>query len=205
MNRQEFDILCGTCAHNLSEGPEHAAWTFWQWVYQDQREFWFMMEHLNKVTPAPKRILEIGSEHGAGLIFWDRVVGSEGQVISIDNTGPPHNHRWTMDYSTCTSDMTFIAGNSHDPAVLEQVKNTLTGPLDFIFIDGDHSYAGVKRDFEDYSPLVRKGGLVGFHDTIYGDGPDLRPSEFGVGNAFNEIDMPKAKISLSHGTGVVFI
>ncbi len=205
MNRAEFDILCNTCAHNTSEGPAHAKWTFWNWVSQDQREFWFMMEHLNEVTPAPKRILEIGSQHGAGLIFWDRVVGSEGQVISIDFTAPPYNHRWTMDYSTCTSDMTFIAGDSHDPAVMGQVKNTLTGPLDFIFIDGDHSYDGTMADFNDYSPLVRKGGLIGFHDTNYGDGPDLRPSDQKCGDAFNDIDMPKAKISLTHGTGVVFM
>jgi predicted O-methyltransferase YrrM len=36
--------------------------------------------------------------------------------------------------------------------------------VDFIFIDGDHSHDGVKRDFELYSPLVRKGGIIAFHD-----------------------------------------
>jgi predicted O-methyltransferase YrrM len=36
--------------------------------------------------------------------------------------------------------------------------------LDYLFIDGDHTYAGVKRDFEMYSPLVRSGGQVAFHD-----------------------------------------
>jgi predicted O-methyltransferase YrrM len=36
--------------------------------------------------------------------------------------------------------------------------------LDFLFIDGDHTYEGVKKDFEMYSPLVRKGGLIAFHD-----------------------------------------
>ena len=37
--------------------------------------------------------------------------------------------------------------------------------IDFLFIDGDHSYEGVKKDFEMYSPFVRKGGLIVFHDT----------------------------------------
>jgi len=32
--------------------------------------------------------------------------------------------------------------------------------LDFLFIDGDHSYEGVRRDFEMYSPLVREGGII---------------------------------------------
>jgi len=36
--------------------------------------------------------------------------------------------------------------------------------LDFLFIDGDHSYEGVKKDFEMYSPLVKKEGIIAFHD-----------------------------------------
>jgi len=39
-------------------------------------------------------------------------------------------------------------------------------PLDFLFIDGDHTYEGVKRDFEMYSPLVRNGGIIAFHDIV---------------------------------------
>jgi predicted O-methyltransferase YrrM len=37
---------------------------------------------------------------------------------------------------------------------------------DFLFIDGDHSYEGVKQDFEMYSHLVTSGGLIAFHDTL---------------------------------------
>jgi hypothetical protein len=44
------------------------------------------------------------------------------------------------------------------------VASLATPKFDFLFIDGDHSYAGVKRDFEMYSPLVKPGGWVGFHD-----------------------------------------
>ena len=38
--------------------------------------------------------------------------------------------------------------------------------LDFLFIDADHTYAGVQRDFQMYSPLVRSGGIVAFHDIV---------------------------------------
>jgi len=34
-----------------------------------------------------------------------------------------------------------------------------------VFIDADHSYEGVKNDFELWSPRVRPNGLVAFHDT----------------------------------------
>ncbi len=35
-------------------------------------------------------------------------------------------------------------------------------PVDFLFIDGDHLYDGVKIDFELYKKLVRPGGLIAF-------------------------------------------
>ena len=38
-------------------------------------------------------------------------------------------------------------------------------PFDFIFIDGDHTYEAVKQDFEDWFPLLAKGGIVAFHDS----------------------------------------
>jgi predicted O-methyltransferase YrrM len=37
-------------------------------------------------------------------------------------------------------------------------------PIDLLFIDGDHTFDGVKRDWEMYSPLVRSGGMIVFHD-----------------------------------------
>lgn len=35
----------------------------------------------------------------------------------------------------------------------------------FVFIDADHSYEGVKNDFLNYSPNIKLGGVVAFHDT----------------------------------------
>jgi FkbM family methyltransferase len=36
--------------------------------------------------------------------------------------------------------------------------------IDLLYIDGDHSYYGVRTDFLLYAPLVRDGGLIVFHD-----------------------------------------
>ncbi len=38
------------------------------------------------------------------------------------------------------------------------------GQNDFLFIDGNHTFEGVKADFEMYSGLVRPGGLIVFDD-----------------------------------------
>ena len=37
--------------------------------------------------------------------------------------------------------------------------------FDFIFIDGDHNYDSVKKDFIEWFPLLEKGGYVAFHDS----------------------------------------
>jgi predicted O-methyltransferase YrrM len=47
------------------------------------------------------------------------------------------------------------------------VQNILSGrQLDLLFIDGDHTYEGVKSDFEMYSPLARDGAVIAFHDIL---------------------------------------
>jgi hypothetical protein len=64
----------------------------------------------------------------------------------------------------------LLKKDSHQQETLEEVKKNLNGnQLDFLFIDGDHSYEGVKKDFEMYSSLVRKGGIIAFHDIINND------------------------------------
>ena len=42
--------------------------------------------------------------------------------------------------------------------------------IDLLFIDGDHSYEGSKKDWELYSPLLKKKSLVLFHDYSWADG-----------------------------------
>ena len=38
--------------------------------------------------------------------------------------------------------------------------------FDFLFIDGDHSYEGVKADFEHWEQFVKVGGHIAFHDMV---------------------------------------
>jgi len=52
--------------------------------------------------------------------------------------------------------------------------------FDFVFIDADHTYEGVKADIENWKPKVRPGGMVIGHD--------YNPRDFpGVVKAVNEI------------------
>lgn len=54
--------------------------------------------------------------------------------------------------------------------VLKQgMSHTIVGDfsdaIDLLFIDGDHDYEGVLRDFNEWSPFVKAGGLIAFHDV----------------------------------------
>lgn len=46
-------------------------------------------------------------------------------------------------------------------------------PIKFIFIDADHSYAGVKQDFELFESFVVPGGLIAMHDIDQIGHPDI--------------------------------
>lgn len=38
--------------------------------------------------------------------------------------------------------------------------------LDFVYVDGNHSYDAVKQDIELYYPKLRRGGVIGGHDMF---------------------------------------
>ena len=54
--------------------------------------------------------------------------------------------------------------------------------LDYVFIDGDHSYEGVKNDILLWLPKIKKGGWIGFHDY----GMIVNPRVTGVKQAVSE-------------------
>jgi len=124
----------------------------------------------------PKVILEIGTANGGTLFLFSRVASSDATIISIDLPGgefgggyPDWKIPLYKAFARENQQIYLIRADSHDPKTLEQVKKILNGrKVDFLFIDGDHTYEGVKKDFEMYSPLVRKGGIIAFHDIVSG-------------------------------------
>ena len=105
-----------------------------------------------------KIIVEVGAYAGGTLWAWQqlgvRVIG-----VDLPPAGMPDGPNVNGE------GMGVILGDSHDPATVANLVEALAGePIDVLFIDGDHTYEGVKADYELYSPLVRPGGVIGFHD-----------------------------------------
>lgn len=103
-------------------------------------------------------VVEIGIWNGLQRRFYEQLLGAE--YIGIDN-GKPFAPI-TIKEKCAIPD---IAGDSHDPKTIEQLKTRLAGRLiDLLFIDGDHSYESAKTDYTLYEPFVKH--LVAFHDIF---------------------------------------
>ncbi len=124
----------------------------------------------------PRRLLEIGTAGGGSFFLFSRVAADEALLISADlpqgrfgGGYPKWRGRLIQSFARPKQQLHLLRADSHAAETLNQIKQLLQGQsLDFLFIDGDHRYEGVKADFETYSPLVSHGGLIGFHDIVPG-------------------------------------
>ena len=65
-------------------------------------------------------------------------------------------------------------------------------PCDLVFIDGDHTYSGVRADYEHWRRFLRRGGHLVFHDAVSTE--DFVPTPVaGVGALISEIDLQDAE------------
>jgi predicted O-methyltransferase YrrM len=120
----------------------------------------------------PRVVVEIGTKWGGTLAIWCAIAQPDATLVSIDLPGGIHGGgyaRWrALVYrrlAQAGQSLHLLRLDSHRTETREHLKTLLPpGGIDLLFIDGDHTYDGVKMDFEMYSPLVRRGGLVVFHD-----------------------------------------
>jgi predicted O-methyltransferase YrrM len=136
-----------------------------------------ILEFLNVVERVkPKAILEIGTARGGTLFLFCRIASKNATIISIDLPGGKFGGGYSekrkflyRQFAQLRQKIHLLMMDSHQGETLEQVKTILDGEkLDLLFIDGDHTYEGVKRDFEMYGSLVRQDGIIAFHDIVSG-------------------------------------
>ncbi len=123
----------------------------------------------------PKYILEIGTARGATLFLLSRIAAPDAVIISLDLPGGKFGGGYSafriplyMSFALKNQRIFLLRENSHDFGAFEKVKGIIgENRLDFLFIDGDHTYEGIKADFE----LVKFCGRVLFHDYKISPGP----------------------------------
>jgi len=142
---------------------------------QKRGEIFTLLKILKKFKP--KNLLEIGTAGGGTLFLLSSISDPNATILSIDLPGGPFKGElypdWKMpiyeSFVTRNQKIHLIRADSHDKETLKKVKRILGAKkLDFILIDGDHTFRGVKRDFDMYRSLVKKGGIIAFHDIVDG-------------------------------------
>ena len=127
------------------------------------------------VLDRPRHILEIGAAGGGTSFLLSRVAGAESLVVSVDlNLRTPLKIAMGA-WARRDQRIVGLRGDSHSYETAREIASLVETDLDLLFIDGDHSYDGVKRDFEMYSPMVRKGGVIAFHDIVPDNASRGRP------------------------------
>src|SRR5580704_6761254 len=120
---------------------------------------------------APKRSLEIGTNYGGTLFLLCTLSPPDAKIISLDLPSGPFGGGYPRRkiplfrrFPRAGQQLHLIRADSHSLETKERVLQILAGEeLDYLFLDGDHTYSGVQRDFQMYGPLVRSGGIVAFH------------------------------------------
>lgn len=145
-----------------------------RWVMeQHPQEIEAFAEWLRPRFQQGHSVVEIGVRHGGTSALWHELLAAS-VVVGIDRIG--HDSYREPEFSQRAVDMmaefprySFVRGNSQDESTLQKVRGLITPPVGFLFIDGDHSYQGVRRDFDLWTQLMAPGGIVAFHDIV--DGP----------------------------------
>jgi predicted O-methyltransferase YrrM len=144
-------------------------------IAAELRELLLLVQQL-----APRAVLEIGTALGGTLFLLTRVAAPDAVLVSVDLSsaqdlrfggGNVAQRRPLFEaFALDGQRVHFLAAASHAPNTRRRIEEKLDGrELDVLLIDGDHSEAGVRADFELYGDLVRRGGIIAFHDIVDGD------------------------------------
>ncbi|HTQ79447.1 MAG TPA: class I SAM-dependent methyltransferase [Thermoanaerobaculia bacterium] len=162
-----------------------------QIVYSMQRktEILGLLEEVR--AAAPRVVVEIGTASGGTLFLFSRMAAPDALLVSLDLPGGPFGGgyaSWRIplyrSFAVERQQILLLRGDSQSAELRERLQASLQGrPIDFLFIDGDHRYAGVRADFAAYAPLVRPGGLIAFHDIL----PDARQPGMEVSRFWREV------------------
>ena len=140
-------------------------------VCQVESELVTVAKKIHKINP--ERILEIGVRRCGWLYPILGVTFNATKYLGVDNDKKlePLRTKILTDLRQTHRFVEVLDADSQNPLTVDKVKEYFeNAPIDVLHIDGGHNYEEVMRDWKNYSPLVKKGGLILIHDIYNPDG-----------------------------------
>lgn len=113
------------------------------------------------MTQARKDLWEQGIFDGNNSVEW----GDIGTTIIVDAANGVGG------FADWTNENSFLRQHFQPQVILETSERAFYDyfvrqdiKIDYLHIDGDHSYEGVKKDFELYSTIMSENGIITIHD-----------------------------------------
>lgn len=170
----------------------------------------------------PDTIVEIGTDRGGTLYIWCRatdariIVSCDINYSQIENSTLSYRNRRSFYHNfTDEGDIYFVEGNSHERDTFEKIADIVPDSgVDFLFIDADHSYEGVRRDFELYAPIMANDGVIALHDIRHDrcSVPEFWTEvrdEYDTREIYHDVDVgilphiePDRRHRIKHGCGI---
>lgn len=177
---------------------------------QDKREFESLCQLVRDLKP--RAMMEIGSRHGRSLLrLAEAGMPTLRKVVAIDLPdaawGVSGSAKALKDcaahLSTRGIDVSLCLADSHGPEA-HQLSITYRDSLEFLFLDGDHTYEGLRNDFLWFAACVRRGGIIAMHDVCAPPGLSSKGAEMGVPKFWAEIVAAyPGQTSVLHSAGSV--
>lgn len=117
-----------------------------------------------------KRVVEIGVWHGVTTKVLRNAMASDGILLGVDPY-PKGRFGFSVQRIIAQREIARVTIGTMEWQRLSGVEAarlyaaSKRPPPDFIFIDGDHSYEGLRGDWEAWNPLVAPQGIIALHDS----------------------------------------
>jgi len=127
-------------------------------------------ECLTRHASGRKRLVEIGVWHGVTTARLRAAMAADAVLFAIDPF-PQGRFGFSMQRIIAKREVGRIPNGTvrwvrlAGDAAGRRFSASGEPPIDFLFIDGDHSYEGLRADWEAWSPLIAAGGVVALHDS----------------------------------------
>jgi predicted O-methyltransferase YrrM len=128
---------------------------------------------LSSNLPQNSLCVEIGSYLGASTLMIAKGLKNSSKLICIDTWKNDAMSEGNWDSFNLFKKNTLSVKNKLElirSSSIKAVNYLIEDEIDFLFIDGDHSYDAVKSDFDIWFPKLKGGGLIIMHDCGWAEG-----------------------------------